>query len=85
MSPVIAPTGWGYLPGAVLAGDAMAMLPELPLLSVLRDGNKMQAVIDAISSRPGLARCVRPIDLQRKYGIPQSTASTVLQTARRSA
>ena len=83
MTTVIAPTGWGYLPGTVLAGDAMTLLPDLPLLSLLPDGNRMQVVIDAIRSRPGLARCVRPIDLQRKYGIPQSTASTVLQTARR--
>jgi hypothetical protein len=78
---VLAPAGWGWHPGAVMAGDALDMLPELPLLKHV-NGSRQLVLAKAVTSVPGLLAIVRPIDLQKKYGVPQSTASESLRLAR---
>lgn len=79
----LAPAGWGWRPGAVLAADdaaIMAALPELPLLSLV--GSRNQCVREALAALPHLVPLVRPRHLVKKYGLPQVSASTTLQKLR---
>jgi hypothetical protein len=79
---VTAPAGWGWSPGAMLAGDPAGALPDLPLLSRVAAPQRNQTVEDAIKAVPGLAERLRPHHLQSRYGLPQSTASVILARVR---
>lgn len=78
---VLAPAGWGHVPGVVLAGDALTLLPDLPLLKQV-NGSRQLVLAKAVTSVPGLLAIVRPSQLVKKYGVPQSTASESLRLAR---
>lgn len=82
MSEVLAPAGWGFREGYTLATDTPPKLPELPLLRVLDQGRRNEAVLTMLRETPGLAQSVRPKDLVEKYGLPQSTASILLARAK---
>ncbi len=82
MSAVFAPIGWGWPRNYAIAGLTADDLPELPMLRFLETDARNTAVVEAVLSVPGLARAVRCCDLERKYGLPQATASNVLNRAR---
>lgn len=82
---VTAPGGWGWKPGTMIAGDVSDVLPDLPVLSMVVTGARVATLAQALRSVPGLATLARPCELQRRYGIPQATASDAIQAARRAA
>lgn len=82
---VLAPAGWGFRPGAVLAGGRKLGprdLPDLPLLRVLRPSSRKTAILDALQAVPGLADAVRASDLVAKYGITKTVAWELLRRCR---
>lgn len=79
---ILAPPGWGFPPNYPLAGITAEDLPELPMLRVLRREARTDAIVAAICEVPGLAQSIRVVDLTRKYGLPQGTASQALNRAR---
>lgn len=84
-TPVLAPAGWGFRPGAVLAGGRQLGprdLPELPLLRLLRPKNRNAAIVETLQSVPGLADAVRAEDLVAKYGITKNVAWEILWRCR---
>jgi hypothetical protein len=80
---ILAPAGWGFFPGALLACDVRASLPNLPLLSRVAPGMRTQAIGDAIRSVPGLAELVTPADIAHKYGVHRGIARNALLIAQR--
>lgn len=79
---ILAPPGWGFPPNYPLAGMGPADMPELPVLRTLQREARTDAVVAALCDVPGLAHSIRVVDLTRKYGLPQGTASVVLSRAR---
>lgn len=78
----LAPGGWGWPPGYVIAGDVS--LPDLPLLKMLDPASRNEALVAAIKPLPCLS-LVRVRDLKSKYGLPSATASVVLHRAKETA
>lgn len=82
MSQVLAPAGWGFLPGFPLGGLTADDLPDLPMLRFLERDRRNAAVLKMLRDNPALVREIRPRDLVAKYGLPQSTSSLLLTRAR---
>lgn len=83
LAAVLAPAGWGFFPGALLACDVRASLPDMPLLSRVTPGQRTQVIADAIRSVPGLAELVTPADIAHKYGVHRGIARNALLIAQR--
>lgn len=83
LAAVLAPADWGFLPGALLACDVRASLPDLPLLSRVAPGMRTQVIADAICSVPGLAELLSPADIAHKYGMHRGIARNALLIAQR--
>lgn len=78
------PIGWGYPKDYPIEGVTAKSLPDLPLLERICDPRmRNNAVIEAIRSVPGLVSVLRPVDLIKKYGLPQATAAEILHRAKR--
>ena len=82
MSAVLAPPGWGFSAGYMLAGASATDLPDMPMLRFLDQSARNEAVLTMLRETPGIARSIRPKDLVAKYGLPQSTSSILLSRAR---
>lgn len=83
MSAVLAPSGWGWPQGYPIAGMTAEDLPELPMLRFMERDQRNAAILAMLRENPGLTNVIRPADLQKKYAIPQSTASTLLMKAKK--
>lgn len=81
MSAVLAPAGWGWKPGALLTAPTEHDLPDLPLLHQVSLMKRLSVMVAALSPLPH-AHKIRPIHLQRKYGISQAAASGVVARLR---
>ncbi len=81
MSAILAPSGWGFLPGTPIAGVTVDELPDMPMLRFLERDKRNAAVLAMLKDRPGLANSVKCSDLMRKYGLPQSTSSLLIKKA----
>lgn len=79
MSAVLAPGGWGFVPGWPLTGEAV--LPDLGDPGWLSNTAKNAAITDALRQVQGLER-VRVRDVKHKYHLSDSTASVVLARAK---
>lgn len=85
MSVVMIPAGWGYPAGYVVCldtGNPADQLPDLPLLKLLRAAQRNEAIVQALIQIPRM-RDIRQRDIQKKYGLSESTAAAILQRARR--
>lgn len=82
MSAVMAPAGWGWKAGVPMFTPAAERLPELPLLGTLPTYRRPAVILDALKQTPDIVRDLYPRDLVQKYGIPQPTASDLLNRAR---
>lgn len=83
---VLAPAGWGFVPGFPLLlgdSDAAAALPELPLLALVPARERNAVITDAIAAIPGLPGRLRPRDVRDRYSIPKASACDVLTKAKR--
>lgn len=81
MSAVLAPGGWGWKPGALLTAPTADDLPDLPLFPLVPVHRRLTVLVDALSPLPH-AHKIRPVHLQRKYGISQAAASGVVARLR---
>lgn len=81
MSAVLAPGGWGWKPGVQLTPPTTDDLPDLPLLSLVPIKDRLQVLMDALSPLPFAAK-IRPVQLEKKYGLPHSSASAVVARLR---
>lgn len=75
-----APAGWGYPPGYPLGEISADHLPDLPMLQLCSKKAMLAAIRDAVASLPYI-HAVRPSHLVARYGIPRTTAISVLQHA----
>lgn len=79
------PAGWGYHPAMPVipdTGNPADMLPELPMLKLLRPVDRNETIVQALIQIPRF-REIRQRDVTQKYGIPDATAAAILQRARR--
>lgn len=76
------PAGWGWRPGAVIASDdagIVAALPDLPLLSLVRDPvERNRVIVEAVRSAR-IGEGLAPRHLRRKYGLPPVTACALVR------
>lgn len=73
--PVLAPGGWGFPPGYILAG--YAELPDLDL-EHLKGRSRNNAIVEALIPLRQFA-ALRVVDIQRKYGLPHVSAHAILR------
>lgn len=77
----VAPGGWGWPPGYPLFLPTAADLPELPLLMQLNPRTRVPVLTEALRLVPNHEK-IRPRDVIARYGIPSTTASSVIARLR---
>jgi len=80
---ILAPPGWGFVPGSRLGTPTAADMPDLPMLRYLSCRRRNDAIVEALREWPALAQAIRQVDIERRYGIAKATAFEILQRARR--
>lgn len=81
MTAALAPSGWGFIPGANLCGPSTE-LPDLPLLKLIQPGRVTPTIRDALDTVPHLLPTLTARNLMDKYGIGRSLAHDILRSMR---
>lgn len=80
---ILAPPGWGYLPGARLDSPTVADLPGMPMLRFFGVRERNSCIAEALRARPEILRIARATDVAARYGINYNAAYDIIRMAKR--
>ncbi len=80
MGELLAPPGWGHVPGMPLGDITADTLPDLPMLRFLNGRRRAQAIVEALRDLPYVRR-VDPQMVMARYGVACGTAYNIVLLA----
>ena len=80
MGELLAPPGWGHVPGMPLGDITADTLPDLPMLRFLNGRRRAQAIVEALRALPYVRR-VDPQMVMARYGVACGIAYNIVLLA----
>lgn len=79
---LIAPPGWGFVPGVPIGEVTEQTLPDLPMLRFIENPRqRSRVIVEALEGLPYLSRVTMGM-VERRYGLPSGTAYNIITKAR---